>query len=250
MNTRKAGKGRKTRARPSPSNSADLARACIGEVKEAPSIQPGEWNRLFRWALEDAPISCPAQRLVLATLVCRVNSSLTCFPSIPYIMEKTGLGRNKIRKALRELESEGWIVRIRRGRQGQRGGRTTDYYRLQDGFKGRQSDFESDSGRFKSPQSDFELNSNSADNNVSIRKTSEDNSADSKSYSRTRILDLKTTRATMKPDEAQSMADSAGKTNQICPECGEASLFVEQEQIGEYRYCLRCNYSLVVGESK
>ena len=128
MSSRKAGKGRSTRApkRALPT----LARACIGEVKDAPSIKAGKWNKLFLWALEDAPINNPDQRLVLANLVCRINSSLTCFPSIEYIRKKTGLGRNRVYRALKELQSAGLIERKLRGREGKRGGQTTPYYRL------------------------------------------------------------------------------------------------------------------------
>lgn len=121
-------KGRNTRA---PKRASSIsARACIGEVKDAPSIQSGKWNKLFRWALEDATIDNPDQRLVLAILVCRINSSMICFPSVDYIRQKTGLGRNRVYRALNGLQSAGLVERILRGREGKRGGQTTPYYRL------------------------------------------------------------------------------------------------------------------------
>lgn len=125
--------------------SSTVAYESIDEVKGAPSIDKGTWNKLFRWALEDAPIDNPDQRLVLATLVCRINSSMICFPSVDYIRQKTGLGRDKVYGALHELQLAGLIERKSRGRKGQRGGQTTPYIRLIcTGNTSRQSENESE----------------------------------------------------------------------------------------------------------
>ena len=226
-------KGRNTRA-PRRASST-LASACIGEVKGAPSIQTGEWNKLYRWATREARVNSSAQRLVLVTLVSYVNSSLTCFPSIRELEGITCYGRTTILKTLKELESLGMIKRIRRGRRGERGGRTTDYYRVQpEGMKVQNSDFESNPDGIKVLNSDFESKTIDEHDKQSVSKSTDNDSSDSKPKIRTRIFDHKT-----RAREAQR--------DRTCPKCGR-KVKVEQTKAGEYRYCLPdCGYSITIG---
>lgn len=81
---------------------------------------------LFTWrsSIVESGLSS-TQRHVALTLSLHMNErGGSCFPTHDQLREETGLGRSTVIKALRELESEGWLSRVpgggrRRGGNGQ-----------------------------------------------------------------------------------------------------------------------------------
>lgn len=103
---------------------------CPGNVPIKSEIPIGKLNRLFHWALIDAPIHNYAQRIVLSVFVTCVNSTLTCSISTDEIREKTRLSSLQIRNAVRALRSAKLIERKQKGREGEVGGQASPAYRL------------------------------------------------------------------------------------------------------------------------
>lgn len=59
---------------------------------------------------------------VYCVLVRFMDRNRSCHPSWDRVQEKTGMGRNTVRKALRLLEKEGWIQKHQRRRGDRTGG--------------------------------------------------------------------------------------------------------------------------------
>jgi hypothetical protein len=64
-------------------------------------------------------LSGPTKRLVLLALADNANDEGECWPSIATISRKTGLCERATRKAIRDLEADGWLaVQLCAGRRG------------------------------------------------------------------------------------------------------------------------------------
>lgn len=66
--------------------------------------------------------------MIMARLADFADESYSCFPSITTISEETGLGRSTVTTSIRELETEGWIIRKHRKVEGTKKNRSNRYF--------------------------------------------------------------------------------------------------------------------------
>jgi hypothetical protein len=90
--------------------------------------QSGRHQRMTRWAFEQRT-GCASSKLVLVALAdAASDNDGTCFVGEMLLTERTELSLRTVRDALKSLEEQGLIKRMRRYRQG--GYRTTDLIEL------------------------------------------------------------------------------------------------------------------------
>jgi len=101
-------------------------RAHTGDRKPRPTGRP--WFRIPSWIVSDGVLAKlgPAANKVLHTLAYHANSKTDeAWPGVSTMSRETALSERTVRRALRQLEEQGIILRLRRG-----GGRLSARYRI------------------------------------------------------------------------------------------------------------------------